>query len=87
METNYWDKKAFDYDNHMKKNKVTKKLVKHTASQYDKYMNKFQPKATCQCHVIDARSIKPISSDFSLLKIFKILGAIFQIRKVNNRGN
>jgi hypothetical protein len=40
--------------------------------KYDRYMKKFQPKTTCQCRAIDARSLKPIRSDFSLLKILKI---------------
>ena len=40
--------------------------------KYDRYMKKFQPKTTCQCRTIDARSLKPIRSDFSLLKILKI---------------
>ena len=39
--------------------------------KYDRYMKKFQPKTTCQCRAIDARSLKPIRSDFSLLKIFR----------------
>ena len=39
--------------------------------KYDRYMKKFQPIATCQCHAINARSIKPVRSDFSLLKIFR----------------
>ena len=43
--------------------------------KYDRYMKKFQPKTTCQCRAIDARSLKPIRSDFSLLKIFRKLKA------------
>ncbi len=39
--------------------------------KYDRYLKKFQPKTTCQCRAIDARSLKPIRSDFSLLKIFR----------------
>ena len=50
--------------------------INHTVlrtSQCDNYMKKFKPKGFCQCHAIDARSIKPIRSDFSLLKFLKIL--------------
>jgi len=59
----------------MKKSKVKKNVVKLTGlrdSQYDRYMKKFQSKATCQCHTMNARSIKPVRSDFSLLKTLKI---------------
>ena len=59
----------------MKKSKVKKNVVKLTVirdSQYDRYMKKFQPKATCQCRAVYAQSIKPVRSDFSLLKTLKI---------------
>jgi hypothetical protein len=64
----------------MKKSKVKKNVVKLTVirdSQYDRYMKKFQPKATCQCRAINARSIRPVRSDFSLLKTLKIFRNIW----------
>ena len=54
----------------MKNNPV--KLTVIRASKYDLYMRKFQPKGNCQCKVRDARTIKPVRSDFSFLKTFKI---------------
>ena len=54
----------------MKNNPV--KLTVIRASKYDLYMRKFQPRATLQYKVRDARCIKPVRSDFSLLKNFKI---------------
>ena len=64
----------------MKKSKTMKNLVKITvirASQYDRYMKKFQPKATCQCRAVYVQSIKPARSDFRILETLKIIMSNF----------
>ena len=45
------------------------------------FYNQYQPKATCQCRAIDARSLKPIRSDFGLLKTLKIFRSNIEDQK------
>jgi hypothetical protein len=73
----------------MKKSKVKKNVVKLTVirnSQYDSYMKKFQPKATCQCRAVYVQSIKPPRSDFSLLKTLKIFMSIIANQGAISKG-
>ena len=67
----------------LKNSKVKKNLVKITGlrvSKRDLYMKKFQPKGTCQCKVRDARNLKPVRSDSSLLKTFKLFWKLKTIK-------